>query len=54
MASAPSDGDILLHQRTARLGEDAHEVVAGQRLGLDAVRKRYCQLGNRVRRASTP
>ena len=42
--------DVLLDQRVARLGQDAHEVVARERLELDADRKAALQLGNQVRR----
>ena len=41
---------VLLDQRVARLGQDADEVVPGQRLELDANREPALQLGDQVRR----
>ena len=41
---------VLLDERALRLGEDADEVLAAERLELDADRKAALQLGNQVRR----
>ena len=41
---------VLLDQRAARLGEDAHELRLAERLELDADRKAALQLGDQIRR----
>ena len=43
-------GTVLLGQGAVGLGQDAHEIVAGQRLQLDANRKAALQLGHQFAR----
>ena len=49
--SVGHQGDVLLEQRVRGLGEDADEVVAGQRLELDADREAALELGHAGRTA---